>query len=191
MIKGYKISVPLLLVFLLFFFQGCEKRIDVIKRSDIASLPAQTVTDFSTAYSDSGKIQVLMESPLIEKYTNQKAPYSEFRIGVKVFFYDGNPEPVATLRSKYAKFLEDKRIWELKDSVIVVNEKNEVLETELLYWDQGKEQVYTDRFVRITSEDQVVMGTGLEANSRFTRWRIRNVSATYYFSDEETGSPGN
>ena len=189
--KGYKITIPLILVVLLYIFQGCEKKIDVIKKSDIASLPVQTVSDFSTAYSDSGKIQVLMESPVIEKYTNQRSPYSEFRHGVKVYFYDGNPEPIATLRSKYAKYLDDKKIWELKDSVIIVNEKNEVLETELLYWDQSKELVYTDRFVRITSEDQIVMGTGLEANSRFTRWRIRNVSATYYFSDEETGSAGN
>jgi hypothetical protein len=69
--------------------------------------------------------------------------------------------------------------------VVVVNEKNEILETELLYWDQEKDIVYTDRFVKITSEDQIVMGTGLESNPRFTKWKIRNVSATIYIKDEK------
>lgn len=170
---------------------SCENKIDTIKKSDIESLPFQTVTDVSTEYTDSGKVQLVLQSPVVEKYTNTKSPYSEFKKGLKVFFYDGHPEPVARLSSKYAKYLDDKKIWELKDSVIAVNEKNEILETEMLYWDQDKDLVYTDRFVRITSEDQIVMGTGLEANSRFTKPRIRNVSAIIYISDEEEGAPGN
>jgi len=186
-----KISNVILAVSILVSLTGCEKKIDTIKKSDIESLPFQTATDVSTEYTDSGKVQLVLQSPILEKYTDTKSPYSEFRKGLKVFFYDGHPEPVARLSSKYAKYLDDKKIWELKDSVIAVNEKNEILETEMLYWDQEKDLVYTDRFVKITSEDQVVMGTGLEANSRFTKPRIRNVSAIIYISDEEEGSPGN
>jgi hypothetical protein len=73
----------------------------------------------------------------------------------------------------------------MKDSVIAINEKNEILETELLYWDQDKGSVYTDRFVRITSEDQIVMGTGFESDQRFVNWKIRNVSASFYLKDEK------
>ena len=61
---------------------------------------------------------------------------------------------------------------------MVVNEKDERLETELLYWDREKELVYTDRFVKITTEDEIVMGIGLESNPRFTKYVIKNVSAT-------------
>jgi hypothetical protein len=67
----------------------------------------------------------------------------------------------------------------------VVNEKNEVMETELLYWDQGKDLVYTDRFVKLTSEDQIVMGTGFQSDSRLNDPRIRNVSASFYIKDEQ------
>jgi len=164
---------------------SCEKKIGTIKKSDIESMPSQIARDFETIYSDSGLIQLIMRSPLMERYTDRKSPYSEFRKGIEVLFYDGRGEPVATLKSKYARYTEDKKIWELKDSVTAVNEKKEILETELLYWDQQKELVYTDRFVRITSDEQIVMGTGLEADPRFTRWKIRNVSATIYLKDEE------
>lgn len=164
---------------------SCDRKIDIIKNSDIESLPTTTVKDFTTIYTDSGKIQLELSSPLMERYINQKSPYSEFRKGIEVKFHDGHLNPIARLTAKYAKFTEDKRVWELKDSVVVVNEKNEILETELLYWDQDKDIVYTDRFVKITSEDQIVMGTGLESNARFTKWKIRNVSATIYIKDEK------
>ncbi|HOM41658.1 MAG TPA: LPS export ABC transporter periplasmic protein LptC, partial [Bacteroidales bacterium] len=152
------------------FIFSCEQKFETIRKSDIESLPTLTVKDFETVYTDSAKIQLIMRSTLLERYTDRKPQYSEFRKGITVLFHDGNPEPVASLTSKYARFNEDKKLWELKDSVVVVNEKKETLETELLYWDQEKDFVYTDRFVRITSEEQIVMGTGLEANSRFTRW---------------------
>ena len=173
-------------LFSLFLLQNsCTKKLETIKKSDIESLPTITVRDFVTTYSDSSLRQLEMHSPIVERYTNKKPPYSEFREGILVIFYDGNKEAVGTLSAKYARVMEDKRIWELKDSVVAVNERNEILETELLYWDQEKELVYTDRFVRITYEDEIVMGTGLEADSRFTNSRIRNVSAVIYLTDEE------
>ncbi len=176
--------------FILIFLTGliaasCEKKIGQVKKSDIESLPSQIVKDFVTTYTDSAKKQLVMSSPLMEYYSNHNPVYSEFRFGIKVIFYDGNPEPVGTLSSKYARYDEQRKLWELKDSVVAINEKKERLETELLYWDQDKNKVYTDRFVKITSEDQVIMGTGLESDPRFTKWKIRNVSAQFYIKDEK------
>jgi LPS export ABC transporter protein LptC len=151
---------------------------DVIKKSDILSLPSMTVKDFESVVSDSGKLQLVMSSSLMEKYVNSKPPYSEFRNGIKVMFYDGNDASIGSLTSKYAKLDEDKNLWELRDSVVIVNEKAERLETELLFWDRVKDLVYTDRFVKITTEDEIVMGIGLESNPRFTKYVIKNVSAT-------------
>jgi len=154
---------------------------DLIRKSEIISLPAVTVKNFETVYTDSAKIQIVMTSPLMERYSSSETPFSEFRSGLKVLFYDGNKEPIASLASKYAKFIESKKLWEFRDSVVGINEKKEKLETELLFWDQVKDNVFTDRFVRITSEDQIVMGTGLVSNSRFTVWTIKKVSATIPF----------
>ena len=170
---------------LLLLAPSCSKKLETVRKSAVESLPSMTVRDFVTSYSDSALRQVEMSSPLVERYTNRKPPYSEFREGIHVLFYDGNKSPVGSLSSKYARVMEDKRIWELKDSVIAINEKNEVLETELLYWDQPKEIVYTDRFVKLTSSDQIVMGTGLESDSRFLKPKIRNVGAIIYLNDEK------
>jgi LPS export ABC transporter protein LptC len=164
---------------------SCERKMEVIKKSDILSLPTLTVKDDTTIYTDSSKLQLIMYSPLIERYPNIKPPYAEFRKGIKVLFYNGHPNPVGSFTSKYAKFLEDKRLWELKDSVVAVNEKNEKLETELLYWDQDKELIYTDRAVRITSQDEIVIGIGMKSDPKFTNWWIKDVSATIPISEYE------
>lgn len=148
------------------------------------TLPSVTVRNFRTVFMDSGKINLILSSPLMESYNNAESPYSEFISGLEVQFYDGNENPIGTVNCKYAKYTEKKKIWELKDSVIVVNEENDMLETELLFWDQEKDLIYTDRFVKITNEDQTVMGSGFESDPRLTRRRIKNVTATIYLHDE-------
>ncbi len=164
---------------------SCEKKMEIIKKSDILSLPTLTVKYDTTVYTDSSKLQLIMYSPIIERYPNIKPPYAEFRKGIKVLFYNGHTVTVGSFTSKYAKFWEDKRLWELKDSVVAVNEKNEKLETELLYWDQDKELIYTDRAVTITYQDEIVLGIGMKSNPKFTNWWIRDVSATIPISEYE------
>jgi len=68
---------------------------------------------------------------------------------------------------------------------VAFNEAGEKLETELLFWDQRKDLIYTDRFVKITTEDQIIQGYGLESDPRLTRRKIKNLSATIYINDED------
>lgn len=58
------------------------------------------------------------------------------------------------------------------------------METELLFWDEKKDLIYTDKYVRITQKDQIIMGNGLESDTRFDNWKIKNVTATLYIDDE-------
>lgn len=164
---------------------SCEKKIGTIERLDVLTLPAMTVKNFETIYTDSGKIQMILSAPLMESYDKTDPSYSEFREGINVFFYDGHSEAVASVTAKYAKFTESKNLWELQDSVVAINEAKEKLETELLFWDQKKALIYTDRFVKITTEDQIIQGYGLESDPKLSKRKIKNLSATIYVRDEQ------
>jgi LPS export ABC transporter protein LptC len=164
---------------------SCENKIDLIPKSDLLTLPSLTVKDFETVFSDSGKLQLIMTSPLMEQYKSTALPYSEFRSGIRVVFYDGNPVPVGSVIAKYAKFTKSENMWELKDSVVVVNESGDKLETEVLNWSQEKNLIYTDRFVKITNEDQIIQGFGFESDTHLDNRKIKKVSAIIYFNDEE------
>lgn len=183
-INTYRIQsfLPVLLTTVIII--SCERKNETINKTEILALPTQIVKDFETVLDDSGRIQLIMSSPLLERFTNTDPPYSEFRSGIKVIFYDGHKEPVGTATAKYARFTDKKNLWELRDSVVVVNETNYKLETEQLFWDQDKDIIYTDRFLKITTEDQIIMGSGFESDMRLTKKRIKNPSGPIYLRDE-------
>jgi len=110
--------------------------------------------------------------------------YSEFPEGIIVWFYDGDTIPSGHLSANFGRYYEEKNLWEVRDSVVALNEKNEILETELLFWNDAEDLIYTDKFVRITQEDKIIRGYGLESDPKFLSWTIKKVTATFYLDDE-------
>jgi LPS export ABC transporter protein LptC len=171
------------LIFLSMIMISCENKIPVIPKSDLLTLPSLTGRNIKTVFTDSGRVQIIMISPLIEKYDKADPPYIEFRSGIRVVLFNNQKDSV-TVVSKYAKCTNN-NLWELRDSVVVINESNEKLETELLFWNQEKDRIYTDRFVKMTSEDQISVGIGFESDSHLNKRRIFKVKAIIYPKDEE------
>jgi LPS export ABC transporter protein LptC len=179
---AYKISrLIVILAILSVSLSACENKSEKIPKSDLLSLPTLSVREFETIYSDSGKTELKLRSPLMEQFDNSGQPYYEFRHGIHVDVYDGKKSPTGSVTSKYAKYTKADNVWELKDSVVVINENNDRLETEVLFWDL----IYSDRFVRFTNENQIVMGTGFESDPHLRKRKIKKVSATIYLKDEE------
>ncbi|MCX6252865.1 MAG: LPS export ABC transporter periplasmic protein LptC, partial [Bacteroidia bacterium] len=118
---------------------SCENKLDSISKFDLFVLPSLTGKDIETVLIDSGRLQLVMYAPRVEQYNNTDLPYSEFRSGIRIVFHEGKQETVGTVTAKYAKYTKSNNLWELKDSVVVVNEGNDKLETEVLYWNQEKD----------------------------------------------------
>jgi LPS export ABC transporter protein LptC len=184
LLKFSNVCQVLIIFVILLTLISCENKINFIPKSDLLTLPSLTVRDFQTFYSDSGKLQLEMSAPIMEQYLNNDAPYYEFKSGIKVVFYNGKKDASGQATSKYAKYTKSNNLWELRDSVVVINEGKDKLETEVLYWDQPKNLIYSDRFVKITSKDQIVMGTGFESDPKLTKRKIKKVSATIYMDQE-------
>ena len=73
---------------------------------------------------------------------------------------------------------------EAKDDVVVVNDKGEVLNTEHLIWLKDSAKIYTEEFVKFTTEDEIIMGDGMEANQDFTKWKIYNITGIINIKEE-------
>jgi len=160
---------------------SCKNDFDVINTfTEIHNLPTQSVRNLETIYTDSGKIQIKLLTPELKRFSNVEEPYIEFPAGIKVVFYDKNQEPESRLTAKYAIYSETNNLWEARDSVIAINNLGDTLNTELLFWDEKKELIYTNKFVKITTENEVIWGEGLEANQEFTDWKIKNVKGIIY-----------
>ena len=59
----------------------------------------------------------------------------------------------------------------------MINSEGKKLETELLYWDMKKEIVYSDRYSRLTSGDQIIEGNGgFESDQQLYNPVFKNVT---------------
>jgi LPS export ABC transporter protein LptC len=168
---------------------SCERKDASVKDLQIKGLPTLSARNVVTMYSDSGLVTMVVRTPLIEQFTLEEDPYTLFPEGLTVLFYDRTDSPQASITSKYARYTQKDEIWELRDSVVAVSDKGEVLETELLFWSQPRDKIWSDRFVRFTHDDQIVMGTGFDSDSRFSNWTIKNVTGTIYIKDEQKVTP--
>lgn len=180
-----QINTIIFLLILVPALQSCEKKSGNYPSIDVLTLPSLTGRNIRTVYTDSGRVQLELFAPLVESYNRDDNPYTEFRQGIKVLFHDGHKDPVGSVTAKYAKYTDNKNLWELQDSVVAINEAGEKLETELLYWDEKKGTIYTDRFVKITTEDQIIQGYGLESDTRLNNRKIKNLSAIIYIKEED------
>ena len=166
----------LLFVFLGCVFCSCENNQEEVKRiTQVNTEPLETIKGLETFYSDSGRVKVRVMAPELLKKTHPE-PVTELPKGVNIDFYDQDMKVEARLTSCYAIHHENERKWEAKNDVVVVNQKGEQLNTELLVWDERAEKLISNEQVKITTREEIIYGRGFEANQDFSRYKIFNVS---------------
>lgn len=168
------------------FFVACEndlQKVNEITKQD--NLPVEKMNDVVLEYTDSAKLKVKLVTPFIAKYIPEEDPYIEFEEGIEVFFYDSEEALDAELSAEYAIQYPERHITEAKRNVVAINSKGEKLNTEHLIWDDQKEIIYSEEFVTITTENQVIMGKGFEADQNFSNYKIKNVTGTITLNEDE------
>jgi len=154
------------------------------------SIPTEEAYNIQLNYSDSGLKQIQMEAPEIFRYGNAEEPYTEYPKGVHVLFYDRYGQVNSTITSNYAIQYDQKKITEARNDVVVVNRKGETLNTEHLIWDEKEEKIYTEEFVRITTENESITGYGFEADQEFNSYTIKKIRGTINFKEDEDSISG-
>lgn len=167
-------------------FVSCKTDIDKVNMlTSRSNLPTFSVYGFETTYSDSGKVMIELKSKEMSRFEGKNTKYDEYRYGFNVRFYDENDSLASTLRCSYARFIIEKELWEIKTDVEIDNiKRKEKVNTELLYWDMNKELVYSDKFVKITTEEEILMGDGFESNQDFSEWKILKPTGIISIKDE-------
>ncbi len=140
--------------------------------------------DVTIIYSDQGQVKMQLKSDRVFRSMTQN-PYMEFIGSVRVVFYDPMLQPTSTLDAQYAIRYEETQLTIIRDSVVVVNEQGEQLNTEELTWDPVQKKIYSDKFVRIRTADEILLGTGFESDQEFKRYRILNPEGTLTIHDDE------
>jgi len=178
-----------LLVFLGVFFLlfSCENDIEKIKfLTDPTGFPDVSVENVEIIYTDSSRLQMILESPSIRRFSNIERPYMEFPEGMYVRFFDDSLQVESEIRSNYAIYYNEEKFWEARGDVMAYNlKKGEKLNTEELFWDEDKGLIYSNSFSRIETDDGTFYGQeGFESNQRFSKWRLKGSRGTVNVKEE-------
>ena len=112
-----------------------------------------------------------LSAPYMLRYLTDSS-YIEFPRTLHVDFFDTTAKVESILDARYAKYREFERKVYLRDSVVVINMiKGDTMKTNELWWDQDKEEFYTDKFVEIRQPDKVIFATeGLRARQDLSEY---------------------
>lgn len=174
LITGNKFVLSAIALAATTLFFGCKADTEAIQYySDKKSIPGVTAYNSELEYTENGAVKIMVKAPITIYYQFSDEPYTEFPEGITVFTYDDTLAVESNLTAKYAIYYDKKMLWHAKNNVVARNRKGEVLNTEELYWDQGKHLIYTDVNVKINSVNGTVYGKGLVSDEKFDSWEVK------------------
>lgn len=161
---------------------------DIAKVNSITAIdkhPDEQAKNITVIYSDSGRMQFILASELMNKYLTNDS-YIEFPKGIRLTSFDNSGVLKTTLTANYALSYEARKTMEARGKVVIINHQNkETIETEHIVWDQLRNTIYSNVFVKRTNPSGVMYGDGFDSDERFSKYTIRNPRATFYFEERK------
>ncbi|MCW3077967.1 MAG: hypothetical protein JWO32_2576 [Bacteroidetes bacterium] len=150
--------------------------------------PSQIGDSVTLLYTDSAKLKIVLKANRMLMYDrNVSEPFTVMPKGFFVTMFDEEEKTSATLKGKFGVRYDLSKRMEARYNVEVINTKGEKLETERLVWDEVTKRIYTDAFVKITTNKEIIMGKGLESNQDFSKYEMKEITGTIHLQNDETG----
>ena len=179
------IIITIIGIFILLF--SCKRETPVNSKNKKVDFPSRTLINANIINRDSGRISMNIRSPLIEEYSLVASPYTVFRKGVNLDFYQPGQVKPGYFQADWAKLSDATGIYEGKGNVIIVNEKGDSLKSEQLFWDKNKKTVYTSKEVYLISSkgDSLTAKNGLESTDDLENYTLFNNKGYMYVDDNQ------
>jgi LPS export ABC transporter protein LptC len=160
------IAAALAVAFVVF---SCKGKLSEAEKLNLNETPVQTVDSMYLVQTDDGGIQMRVKAGLMERYDNDTISYELFPKGLEVFAYAEDGVLETYLQSDnakhYSKKNKNEEKWSAFGHVVVQNIiKQETLETDTLYWDRARKEIFTDCYVRMFSNDGFMQGYGMRSD---------------------------
>lgn len=166
--------------FIIILFNACKNDPLLVKElfSDL-ELPIELIEKSRLIHTENGIIQLEINANKIERFNKDNTSELIFSEGFEVIFYDNDANYLSNLSAKDAVVDENNNIMEATNSVVLKN-KNRMLETEYLIWDEAKDLVYTEQQVIITTEKEVIYAEGFSSDPDFKDYTLKKISGKMF-----------
>ncbi len=156
-----------------------ETKIDVSKGLNPQKMPTMVTHKVNTLVSDSGVTQYKIVTPVWYVYDELDTPYWNFPEGIYLQKFDPKFNVIATVAADSARFFKLQRLWKLMGNVEMTKVPNELFQSPIVFWDQRKQQLYSDTFIHIENETHVIEGTGFVSDDQLKKYRILHPTGIF------------
>jgi len=163
---------------------GCQdeekKAVKAMSNEELAEVPGMVTTDVSMLISDSGKIRYHVVTPAWYTYNlDPSNDYWYFPEGIELNQLNNRKESVSRLVADTAYNFQKKKLWRLVGNVRMSNVRGEKFNTQELFWDMRSEKVYSDSFIHIERNRDILEGYGFTSNQDFSVYEVRQTTGIF------------
>lgn len=157
-------------------FVSCSKGIAEADKLNLDETPVQRVVDVFAVQSKNGEMEMRLEAGVMERYSRDGSGRDYFPKGISVFSYtaDGLLESVIVAdEAEHLTPSSGDEAWKAYGNVILHNViKQETMETDTIFWDSSKKEIYTDCYVKMYSREAFAQGYGMRSDDRMRNSKL-------------------
>jgi len=179
--KGFIFLVPLFL-----FLFGCKNKFGQLPNiDDITDHPTLSAVDIDLYQSQNGKTNLRIIAHIVNVYSFQEEPTTDFPEGINVEFFDEDGVVTSYFRANSAIYYDKQNRWEAFGDIQAQNIEGAVFNTEYIEWDEISGEIKSDRAVKITDKEGTFYGRGFRSKQDFTDWTILNPTGEFLIDQNE------
>ncbi len=184
--RFFSITIVLGAMVMFLLFSACSHREKALGKAitERDSLPILDTRGVTSLISESGVTRYRIHTEEWLVFDRKDPPHWAFERGVYLEKFDSIFQVEASIKADTAYYYNKDELWKLMGHVDIKNLKGERFSTELLYWNQREQRIYSDRFIRIEQPDRIITGRGFESNQQMTVYKIHKPEGVFYIDEE-------
>ena len=171
--------------FVTMILSGCndvqEHTAPAIRDRDSASV--MTSYGVNTLISDSGVIKYKIITERWDVNTIKNPSRWTFEKGVFFEQFDEKFHVQAYIQADTAWYFDQQKLWHLRGRVKIRNINGLLYESEELYWDGVRHELYSNVFSKVTTPERSMEGTYFLSDERMTHYTVSNSKGSFTRED--------
>lgn len=184
--KWCRMMLPILFTFhFSFLISSCEEAQEhtaaaIYDRDSVSMMVSYGV---NTLISDSGVIKYKIVTERWDVNVIKQPSRWTFEKGVFFEQFDQNFHVEAYVQADTAWYFDQMKLWHLRGRVRIRNSNGLIYQSEELFWDGLKHELYSNVFSKVTTPERTLQGTFFRSDEQMRHYTVSNSKGSFMAED--------
>ena len=171
-------------------FSSCDRAKEHTAEAilDEDSVAMMTTYGVNTLISDSGIMRYRIIAEQWEVNDNRNPPRWIFSRGLFLQQLDEKFHVETYIQADTANYFTTKKLWHLWGNVRIKTVDGLIFQSEELYWDQNRHELYSNMFSKLITPERELEGAYFRSDEHMRHYNISNTKGSFTREDFENGN---